>query len=167
MDGVSVAASIIGIATAGVQISIKLINFSNQVGTAPERIRYIGTDVSLTAGVLQQLGDLMKQKPGDNETLTIFSEGGLVTTRSSATTCESIFKALDDTLKKASKQLRDSKSPPGGQILLSKGERLKWPFLQPELDTLRAELRDSRQTLMLILQVTTLAYSKRLAELYD
>ncbi|KAI9849541.1 MAG: hypothetical protein M1830_007110, partial [Pleopsidium flavum] len=62
MDGVSTAASIIAIASAGVQISIKLIGFASQVRTAQKIINAIGNDVSLTSGVLQELAELMKKK---------------------------------------------------------------------------------------------------------
>lgn len=168
MDGISAAASILGIATAGIQISIKLVSFSNQIGTAPGRIRLIGNDVSLTAGVLQQLGDLMHQQGGDekDDRISIFSEGGLLTTRASATTCKSIFEQLEEALMKASRQIRESgASVETGKVFLSAMERLRFPFFQPNLDTLRGELRDARGTLLLILQVTTLAYSKKLAEL--
>ena len=167
MDGVSAAASVIGIATAGVQISIKLITFSNQVGTAPSRIRLIGNDVSLTSGVLQQLGDLMHQQNGNqDDEITIFSEGGVRTTQASATTCKGIFEQLEEALKKASRQIRESGAGlETRKVVLSKTERLRFPFLQPNLDSLRGELRDARGTLLLILQVTTLAYSKKLAEL--
>ena len=166
MDGISAAASIIGIATAGVQISIRLITLSNQVGTAPSRIRLIGNDVSLTSGVLQQLGDLMHQQDKDeNSSISIFSKGGLLTTQASATTCKSIFEQLEEALKKASRQIRESGAGLGTQkVALSKTERLRFPFLQPNLDSLRGELTDARGTLLLILQVTTLAYSKKLAE---
>lgn len=166
MDGISAAASILGIATAGIQISIKLITFSNQVGTAPSRIRNIGNDVSLTSGVLQQLGDLMKAKISDDDDKTsIFSPSGLESTKASAEACNGIFHDLKHALERASKQIRTNSENLGGKVVLSTVERLKWPFLQPGFDDLRADLRESRETLMLILQVTTLAYSKKLAEL--
>ena len=168
MDGVSAAASILGIATVGIQISIKLITFSNQIGTAPRRIRHIGNDVSLTSGVLQQLGDLMQQQGSEtDDKITIFSEGGLLTTRASATTCKVIFEQLEEALMKASRQIRGGSGAglQARKVVLSKTERLRFPFLQPSLDALRGELGDARGTLLLILQVTTLAYSKKLAEL--
>lgn len=43
-------------------------------------------------------------------------------------------------------------------------ERLAWAFLQPSMDTLQAELREAKSTLILVLQVTTLAYHTKLAE---
>ena len=68
MDGVSVAASIVGIAGAGVKIAITLVTLANQISTASERVSSIGNDISLTSGVLQQLGDLMTQKTSGDST---------------------------------------------------------------------------------------------------
>ncbi|KAL8726299.1 MAG: hypothetical protein Q9166_006801 [cf. Caloplaca sp. 2 TL-2023] len=166
MDGISGPASILAIAAAGLQISIKLISFANQISNGQERIRYIGTDVSITAGILQQLGELMKKSPGDNdERTTIFSKEGLITTKAAADACQGVFGALEGALRKASRQLRRRVIAPGEVIFLSKTELLRWPFLQSNFDALRQELNNSRATLMLILQITTLAYSKKMAEL--
>lgn len=166
MDGVSVAASVLAIATAGVQISIKLVSFSNQVSTAPNRIRSIGSDVSTTSNVLQQLSELMVKREGQ-EAISVFSGDGLQNTQASAGACQAIFVELEDALKRCSKQLseRPGNKLPAAHITLSKLEALKWPFLQPEVNNLHTELKGARDNLMLILQVTTLAYSRKLAEL--
>ena len=166
MDGVSLAASVLAIATAGVQISIKLVSFSNQVATAPSRIRSIGSDVSTTSNVLQQLSELMTKREGQ-EAISIFSDDGLQNTQASAGACQTIFVELEDALRRCSKQLseRSGSKLPAAHITLSKLEALKWPFLQPEINSLHTELKGARDNLMLILQVTTLAYSRKLAEL--
>ena len=163
MEGVGIAASILAIATAGVQTSIKLISFSNQVTTAADRIRSIGSAVSLTSNVLQQIGELMISSD-ENAATSIFNNNSLHTTQASAEACERIFEALKDVLMKSSKQLQQKDTIPG-KVILSKLEALKWPFFQPGIETLCIDLRDARETLMLILQVTTLAYSKKLAAL--
>ena len=164
MDGISAVSSILAIGTAGVQISIKLIAFANQVSTAAVRIRSIGSDVSLTANVLQQLSELMTKR--DNNTTSLFSEDGLKATEAGANACKSIFAELEDILRKASQQLRTSgNSTIGSKVVLSKYEALKWPFLQPSVLTLRSALKDARETLMLILHVNTLAYMKRQADM--
>lgn len=165
MDGVSVAASIVAIASAGVQISIKLITFASQVKTAQKTINAIGNDVSLTSGVLQELGELMKKKK-PNQEVSIFSEGALRITQSSARICQGIFDEIETELGKATKQLTGKSSADGDNIELSKAERMKWPFLQPGIDGLRAELEKSKGTLMLVLQVTTLGYTEALAKAY-
>ena len=94
MDGVSVAANIIGIATAGVALSIKLVTLATQISTASERVSSIGNDISLTSGVLHQLGELMTQKT-TNDGISIFSGVGLESTKSSAAVCERIFQAIE------------------------------------------------------------------------
>ena len=167
MDGISAAASILAIASAGVQISIKLSAFATQVGTASDRIRSIGSDVSLTSNVLQQLSALMNKR-GGQEPIEIFSEDGLRSTEASADACKRVFHELEESLRKASKQLRHDTSGAaaiGKKVTLTKYEALKWPFLQPNIDGLRSALRDARETLMLVLQVATLAYSRKLAQL--
>ena len=165
MDGISIAASIVGIAGAGVQIAIKLVTLATQISTASERVSSIGNDISLTSGVLHQLGELMTQKTTDDG-ISIFSKGGLETTRTSAAMCERIFIEVESETKRASEQIRSCKRLTGGKIKLSKAEKAKWPFLQPSIDTLRADLREAKGTLMLMLQVTSLALSKRMADMY-
>lgn len=93
MDGLSVAASIVGIATAGVQVSIKLATLATQISTASDQVTSISDDVSLTSGVLRQLGELMAPNiSGDG--ISIFNQAGLETTRISAAMCERIFQKV-------------------------------------------------------------------------
>ena len=164
MDGLSIAASIVGVAGAGIQISIRLVTLATQISTASERISSIGNDISLTAGVLHQLEDLMTQKTPEDG-ISIFSKGGLETTKTSAAMCDRIFHEVDKEAKKASEQLRSCKKFEAGKFKLSKVEQAKWPFLQPSLDILRADLREAKGTLMLMLQVTSLALSKKMADM--
>lgn len=153
MDGVSAAASIVGIATVGIQISIKVVTLANQISTAAERITAVGSDVSLTAGILHQLGELMTQKTGQDENTSIFSEGGLRTTKASADSCDKIFREVEKETSKASEMIKGRRRPVGEKVKLSVVEKMKWPFLQPGLETLRTDLREAKGTLMLMLQV--------------
>ena len=165
MDGVSIAASIVGIATAGIQVSIKLVNLATQVDTASDRVSSIANDISLTSGVIHQLGELMNQKTTDSGT-TILNQRGLDITKTSTIMCERVFQEIDKETKKASAQLRKV-SPgqgrmSGEKIKLSTLEKATWPFLQPNINDLRADLRDAKSTLMLMLQVASLALNKRM-----
>ena len=173
MEAVGAAASILAIAGAGVSISIKLITFADQVGTAPKRIRAVGTDVSVTAGTLQQLGELMKKPPKKNST-GMFWPDQVRNIRVSSNECKEIFDQLEAIFCKASQQLREvykrdktsAKSlatPP--KIKLSRMERLKWPFLQPSIEPLQSALRDAKGTLTLILQVVHLRHAQVTASL--
>ena len=164
MDGVSIAASLLAISGAGCQIAIKLYTLATQISTASERISSISNDVSLTSGVLQQLGELMTTKATLDGT-TIFSQGGLDTTRKSAAMCENIFKHIDQAAKDASQQIRARRKLAGEKIKLTNSEKLKWPFLQPSIDSLRTDLGNAKGTLMLMLQVTSLAFSKKMADM--
>lgn len=151
MDGISVAASIIAVATAGIQISIKVVTLADQVSTAADRVSSIGNDVSLTSGILHQLGELMSQSP--DEGLPTFSKAGLETTKTSTETCRKIFEEIERETAKASKSIGGRKRPIGEKVKLSVVEKAKWPFLQPSLEFLRIDLREAKQTLMLMLQV--------------
>ena len=167
MDGVSIAASIIGIATAGVQVSIKLVTLATQISTSSDRVSAIGNDISLTSSVLRQLGDLLAQKTTDGD-ICILNKSGLESTKTAAAMCEKIFSEIETELKKASEQVRRYKpgigKMRGQKIELSKTEQAKWPFLQPRIDGLRTDLRDAKSTLILLLQLATLALNKRMAD---
>ena len=165
MDGISAAALIIGIATTGAQISIKLITLGEQVKAASDRVSVVANDVALTSAVLQQLGDFVNPKPDDG--ISIFNQSGLQTTIASARTCERIFTSLQSEVKKASVQFSNvSRDLPKEQMTLSRLEKVKWPFLQPSMEALRTDLCEIRGTLTLILQVASLAYTKKVATSY-
>lgn len=97
---------------------------------------------------------------------SIFNADGLEVTMKVANRCEGLFKSLEASLAEASSQLKSNRSKLGAKIRLSKTERLKWPFLLPEIDRVQADLRDSKATLMLMLQIVSLAYSRRMAGKY-
>lgn len=152
MVEISAAASIVGIATAGIQISINIVTLAGQISTASDRVSSIGNDVSLTSGILHQLGDLMSLKNHAN-TCNVFSKGGLETTKSSAKICQKVFEELEKETAKASQLLRTRKQRLGEKVKLSMLEKAKWPFLQPNLEALMIELREAKGTLMLMLRV--------------
>lgn len=170
MEAVGAAASILAIASAGIQISLKLIAFADQVGTAPKRIQDVGTDVSVTAGTLQELGELMEKQPR-KKSAGMFKPDQVQNIEASSTRCRAIFDELKDILAKASQQLRDVyKSTAKGhdtspKIKLSRLERMKWPFLQPSMEPLLSALRDAKGTLTLILQVVHLRHAHTTASL--
>lgn len=166
MDGISVAASIIGIAEAGFQIATKLITLATQISTASDRVSSIGNDISLTSGVLRQLGELINQnQKTTDDGISIFKEDGLELTRKSAAACERIFLEVKNEAMKASKQIRESKWLGVGKMKLSNAEKAKWPFIQPSIEILRADLREAKGTLMLMLQLGSLALCKRMADM--
>ena len=171
MDAVSAAASILAIAGAGIQVSLKLIAFADQVGTAPERIRDVGTDVSVTAGTLRELGELMKKKTPSNKSSGIFKPDQVENVMITSIKCEHIFDELKKILGRASQQLRklynstSKNNDASSKIKLSSLERMKWPFLQPSIQPLRSALGDAKATLTLLLQIVHLRYAHVTANL--
>ena len=162
MEAVGAAASILAIAGTGIQVSLKLLAFADQVGTAPQRIRDVGTDVSVTAGTLQELGELMRKNTASKRLTGIFKPDQVQHIEISSIKCKHIFDELKEILGKASQQLRNaykstSKSNDTfSRIRLSRLERMKWPFLQPSIQPLQSALGDAKATLTLILQVVHL-----------
>lgn len=170
MEVVGGAASILAVAGAGIQISLKLIAFADQIGTAPKKIQDIGTDVSVTAGTLQELGELMEESP-TKRSAGMFRPDQVQNIEATSTRCKEIFDKLRDLLGKASQQLRaiykstaksHEQSP---KIKLSNLERMKWPFFQPSMEQLQSALRDAKGTLTLILQVVHLRHAQITASL--
>lgn len=170
MEVVGGAASILAVAGAGIQISLKLIAFADQIGTAPKKIQDIGTDVSVTAGTLQELGELIEESPTKRST-GMFRPDQVRNIEATSTRCQEIFDKLRDLLGKASQQLRaiykstaksHEQSP---KIKLSNLERMKWPFFQPSMEQLQSALRDAKGTLTLILQVVHLRHAQITASL--
>ena len=162
MEAVGAAASILAIAGTGIQVSLKLIAFADQIGTAPQRIRDVGTDVSVTAGTLQELGELMKRNTASKRLTGIFKPDQVQHIETSSAKCKHIFDELKEILGKASQQLRNAYKSTSksnvtfSRIRLSRLERMKWPFLQPSIQSLRSALGDAKATLTLILQVVHL-----------
>ena len=171
MEAVGAAASILAIAGAGIQISQKLIAFKDQVSTAPKRIQDVGTDVSVTAGTLHELGELMREIVPTKKSAGMFRPDQIQNILASSTRCQAIFDELKHILGKASQQLRDmyksaaKRQEPSPKIKLSGFERMRWPFLQPQMQALRSELRDIKGTLSLILQVVHLRHAHTTASL--
>lgn len=178
MEALGAASAVVGIADVGIQTSLRLIAFAGQVKTAPSAISGVAEDISLTSNILQQLGELMRQKiqPGEGKGSgqeysheresgnSLFSESGLNTAQALGDRCKGLFAEVDQELRKASKQISSHGLNEGEKIKLSTTERLKWPFLQPRIKEIRGELGETKQSLMMLLQVTMLAYSRAVAQ---
>ncbi|KAF2104685.1 hypothetical protein NA57DRAFT_70893 [Rhizodiscina lignyota] len=162
-DPLSLTASIVGVAGAGTKIALELITLAETVATAPRRIKRIADDVSLTCAVLDQLKDLMQEKVDDKgNKFTIFKKQGLKDAETAVNQCHEIFGDFEGELNKASKQL-SVREASTGPVKLSPMERAKWPFLQPRMDILKTDLREAKDTLLLMLTVATLAHAEAVA----
>lgn len=171
MEAAEAAASILAIAGAGIHISLKLIAFADQVDTSPKRIQDVGTDVSVTAGTLYELGELMNNKISTRNAVEMFHPHQIQNIVAFSNRCKEIFEELREILSKANQQLREiHKSNTKSQnaspkIELSRMQRMRWPFLQPSMEPLQIALRDAKGTLTLILQVVHLRHAHMTASL--
>jgi len=156
MAEVGLIGTIIGIAGAGIKLSITLYTFSETVSTAHAEIKNVARDVSLTSAVLEELGASLRQ----DDHAKLYSDSALRTAKDVVKECEVVFSDINVVMGKA----MDSSSKRGlkkGKLALSALERLKWPFLQPKMEMLRSNLERLKSTLVLMLNVLTYARDLR------
>ena len=158
MAELGIIASVVQIADVGLRLSIKLYTFGEIVASADRSVISISKDVSLTSGVLKELGQILDS---DRETRT-FSENAVQTADGIVKECLGVFQEMESMLVKKLPGLAQTDSGNGksGQrankatVML---ERLKWGYLQPKLQLLRSNLDRLKSTLLLMLNVITYA----------
>lgn len=165
MAELGIIASVVQIADVGLRLSIKLYTFGEIVASADRSVISISKDVSLTSGVLKELGQILDK---DRETRT-FSENAVQTADGVVKECLEVFHEMENILVKKLPSLGGGgkEGPRGGErvkratIML---ERLKWGYLQPKLQLLRSNLDRLKSTLLLMLNVIT--YARQVSERY-
>lgn len=157
MAELGIIASVVQIADVGLRLSIKLYTFGEIVASADRSVISISKDVSLTSGVLKELGQILDK---DRETRT-FSENAVQTADGVVKECLQVFQEMETILVKRLPSLAgEGKAGRGGErvkratVML---ERLKWGYLQPKLQLLRSNLDRLKSTLLLMLNVITYA----------
>ncbi|KAJ6027425.1 uncharacterized protein N7446_003981 [Penicillium canescens] len=168
MDVVGSVSAILSIAAAGAQCSFKLVSFVSQIKGASESISNAAEDVSITANILQQLGDLIQdtmeeqalsERLLDREVAvestatssanpsrsqkSILNETALDIVLNLGKKCSDIFASLNLALQNASQQL-SARPRTKQRVKLTHKEMLKWPFLQPDIKKMRDELANIR-----------------------
>jgi hypothetical protein len=160
-DPLSIAASVVGVVTVGVQISVKLYALGEKIATASQRVTSIANDISSTCAILNQLHDLMTPKPdASGNPCSVFNATALKDITHALRHCEAVFNEIAKYQEQASKQIK-GRSRPHTKIQLSRTEKAKWPFLQPQFDELRGDLRDSKGNLLLMITVASLALMQK------
>ncbi|KAK5197480.1 hypothetical protein LTR99_007850 [Exophiala xenobiotica] len=154
------AGTLIGIARAGIKLSVTLHNFSETVTTAQTEIKSIANNVSLTASVLHELGVKLDQDDDDDdddEGHQLYSSSATGTARDAARECESVFREINVIITKAMQSAAERGAKNGKVPALSPLERMKYPFLQPKMELLGANLERLKSTLVLLLNVLSYA----------
>ncbi len=158
MAELGIIASVVQIADVGLRLSIKLYTFGEIVASADRSVISISKDVSLTSGVLKELGQILDK---DKETRT-FSENAVQTADGVVKECLGVFREMENILVKKMPSLatgdgRDGKGGERTKRAMVMLERLKWGYLQPKLELLRSNLDRLKSTLLLMLNVITYA----------
>ncbi|KAL9075186.1 MAG: hypothetical protein Q9161_001872 [Pseudevernia consocians] len=158
MAEVGIIASVVQIADVGLRLSIKLYTFGETVASADRSVIAISKDVSLTSGVLKELGHTLDR---DRATRT-FSENAVQTADGVVKECLEVFQEMENILVKKMPSLargdgRDGVSGARTKKAMVMLERLRWGYLQPKLQLLRSNLDRLKSTLLLMLNVITYA----------
>lgn len=163
MAELGVIAAVTQIADVGLRLSIKLYTFGEIVASADRSVISISKDVSLTSGVLKELGQILAK---DRETRTL-SENAVQTADGIVKECLEVFQEMETILVKKLPSLGGRGKEGRGEsvkratVML---ERLKWGYLQPKLQLLRSNLDRLKSTLLLMLNVIT--YAEQVSEKY-
>ena len=160
MAELGIIAAVAQIADVGLRLSIKLYTFGEVVASADRAVISISKDVSLTSGVLKELGQILEK---DRKSRT-FSENAIQTADGVVKECLEVFQEMDSILVKKLPSLgvgRKEERPKRAMVLL---EKLKWGYLQPKLQLLRSNLDRLKSTLLLMLNVIT--YARQVSEKY-
>jgi hypothetical protein len=151
MDPLSVTASVVGVAGAGIQLATTLYAFSDSVLKADKSVRVIADDVALTSQVLSELGILLRTDSAER----LVSLSALETADKTVKGCQECFQELNEAVEKLlGKDKGKERDLSGG---MSVWNRIKWPLLEPKMRLLQANLERLKSTLLLMLQVITYA----------
>lgn len=136
-----IIAAVTQIADVGLRLSIKLYTFGEIVASADRSVISISKDVSLTSGVLKELGQILDK---DRESRTL-SENALQTADGIVKECLEVFQEMETILVKKLPNLEGrGKEGRGERVKRATAmlERLKWGYLQPKLQCYGATWTD-------------------------
>ncbi|KAF1970483.1 hypothetical protein BU23DRAFT_389132, partial [Bimuria novae-zelandiae CBS 107.79] len=138
-ETLGIIASVIQVAGAGLKLSQTLYQYADSVASADRRIRDVAKEIQLTASVIDELGSLFKK----DAAATLLSQTALKTADETVRECSTVFAELDGALKKSKKNALG---------------RLMIPFREPKIELLRSHVDKLKSTLLLLIQVLTLAH---------
>jgi hypothetical protein len=143
-DPVSLMASLIAVATAGIQASRTLYNFASVTGGASEEIMSIGNEISAFSGVLRDLHDFL------DDAKDLVSKKALINANQILNDCKEVFAKIQ--------QVLDS-SNAGPRMNFRQG--LQWSFRREKVKPMCAKLESFKLTLAILLSTMRLARCKQ------
>ena len=155
MSGIEIlgiAASVLQIAELGGKLSVKLFTFSRKIKNANKDIDSVSQDIAATGAVLQQLGNELTK----DEKTQLCSNEAVATAQQLVEDCRKIFHELNGALDGGKGQSRNASH----QLIMGWKERLKYPFLEAQIELLRSNLERLKSSLVVMLNV--LIYAEQL-----
>ncbi|KAJ9610715.1 hypothetical protein H2200_005492 [Cladophialophora chaetospira] len=146
MSGVEIvglAASVLQIADLGWKTSYKLYAFSKKIHNAGKTIELVSQDISATGAVLRHFGDEIGKDEKANLDSRLCSQGLISGARKLVEECNELFKEIDHGIG----------GKGGNEVVLGFKQKLKWSYLEPLIELLRANLERLKSTLALMLNV--------------
>ena len=151
---IGLAASLIQIAGAGVQLSTSLYNFVGSANRADSDIADIADDVQLTATTLDSVGKVFEREGGT----CVVSRKAVQDAESLIKRCEAVFAEIQQMIEKRRRTGKDGKK-------LSTLGKFSWPMKEPRVELLRKRLESLKTSLQLLLQVILLANGQAKGEM--
>jgi len=137
MAEVGIAASIIGIATFGVKLTLTLYTFGTTASSAREQIDRIARNVALFSNILELLGERL------NDDKPIHSEAALDFAEALYEDSKRLFERIEELLPDRRRESEE----------LSFIQKIMWNFKKGKVDALMAELEQLKSSVNLLVQV--------------
>ena len=153
-EAVGLAASILTIAGAGISITTTLYRFTNSYHSTDQKIKDIVTTVSVTASILTELGNAIKEHPDDLQKLNrwaLFSD--------TIAGCKKDFEIIEVAIGAARKDgatVHDQqKAPKDDKTRANPWQKLKWAIGgEKVVEDLLSSLERSKSNLQLLLEAS-------------
>lgn len=149
MAGIEVIASIIGLAGAGIQVSIALFDLADRIGSAGEEVRLVAIELTLFSNVLEAVRVALDDGEKNNCTPAAYQLIEQVVQH--CTTVVEDIRSIASSLKRED----------GNDFFpsLEWTDRVKWTFKKSKIQVKRQTLESCKSTLHLLL--TTMRWSRR------
>lgn len=153
MSGIEIlglAASVLQIAELGAKLSVSIFTFTRKVKNANKTIDALSQEIAVTGAVLQQLGETLS----NDKSVKVCSQEAIDTAKKLVLDTEKVFRNLESLL--------DVQEKPNSRFRKAVSlKRLKFPFLESEIEQVQANLERLKSSLLVILNVLIFAEQLR------
>lgn len=156
MAEIGAIAAIVQVADVGVRLSTTLFTFVETVANADRVVTAISKDVSLTCAVLRELANILEKDNGPQQYSTTAVDSAVAVVNECSDAFKETEKLLIEKFPKLSLRCKNKASRTTLAL-----ERIKWPYLQPNIYLLQSNLDRLKSSLLVILNVISLARTMR------